>query len=117
MRGSAAPKAATNVRLLTGFSRLSALMSSQHLIDFRLAQTSARHPTEPVPTGIENGSYGHEERFPPPRPSGRCQLESGPLLLTISAHRLLGQALGRLWGQQREFCSRWPTKVQARGRL
>ena len=23
----------------------------------------------------------------------------------------------RLWGQQREFCSRWPTKVQARGRL
>jgi len=58
MRGSAAPKAATNVRLLTGFSRLSALMSAQHLIDFRLAQTSARHPTEPVPTGIKNGSYG-----------------------------------------------------------
>jgi len=58
MRGSAAPKAATNVRLLTGFSRLSALVSAQHLIDFRLAQTSARHPTEPVPTGIENGSYG-----------------------------------------------------------
>jgi hypothetical protein len=58
MRGSEAPKAATNVRLLAGFSRLLALMSAQHLIDFRLAQTSARHPTEPIPTGIPNGGYG-----------------------------------------------------------
>jgi len=38
-------------------------------------------------------AMGHEERFPSPRLSGRCRFESGPLLLMISAHRALGQAL------------------------
>jgi hypothetical protein len=35
---------------------------------------------------------GHQERFPPPRLSGRCGFESDPLLPTISAqHRTVGK--------------------------
>jgi hypothetical protein len=42
---------------------------------------------------LYRSALGHEERFPPPRLSGRCRFESGPLLVMIRAPRLLGQAL------------------------
>ena len=61
--GSAAPKAATNVRLPTRFYRLSALMSAQHLIDFRLAQTSSP-PNRADPDGYcERQVFGEPRRL------------------------------------------------------
>lgn len=39
---------------------------------------------------------GHQERFPPPRLSGGCGFQSGPLLPTIRPCKLLGPALSHV---------------------
>jgi hypothetical protein len=50
------------------------------------------HPIEPPPIPPAWSLVGHQERFPPPRLSGRWGFESDPLLPTISArHRTVGR--------------------------
>src|SRR5207245_3971338 len=44
--------------------------------------------SEPV---LPTAGLGHQERFPPPRLSGGCGFQSGPLLPTIRAGNLLGR--------------------------
>jgi hypothetical protein len=41
---------------------------------------AAFHLTEPTPTRIGNGSYGHEDQFQPPRLNGSCRFCEGTLI-------------------------------------
>jgi hypothetical protein len=45
-------------------------------------------------------AFGHKERFPPTRLSGRCEAESGPLLVSFGLRfrvRLLSLVLLSVW--------------------
>jgi hypothetical protein len=51
---------------------------------------AASYPPWPLAGRMGKVAMGHQERFPPPGPSGGCGFQSGPLLPAIRPCKLLG---------------------------